>query len=105
MLDQSKKISLAIDNLNQIEFDYKGYHRIACPHILGLKNNKEQVLVYQFDGESSKKLAPNGEWRCVEIASIKNLKIIEGAWHTKPATQKSTCVDNIVNKVKLPKGR
>jgi len=98
------RIVSAIEKLDQLEFDYDGFHRITCPHIAGLKNGKEQILVLQFDGQSTRGLPPGGEWRCFEVAKIKNLQITHGEWHTKPATQPTTCVDNVLKKVKIAKG-
>jgi predicted DNA-binding transcriptional regulator YafY len=38
----------AILNRQQVTCRYKGQLRQVCPHILGHKDGKETVLVYQF---------------------------------------------------------
>ena len=38
----------------QVICDYDGHSRKICPHVMGTKNDKTQVLSYQFDGTSSR---------------------------------------------------
>jgi hypothetical protein len=75
---------------------YNGLYREVCAHTLGLKKGKEQVLVFQYAGESTKGLPPEGEWRCLPVAGVENFKVIEGPWHTDDRhSQKQTCVDEV----------
>lgn len=75
---------------------YNGLYREVCAHTLGLKKGKEQVLVFQYAGESSKGLPPEGEWRCMPVDGIENFLALDGAWHTDDRhSQKQTCVDEV----------
>jgi hypothetical protein len=86
----------AILERKQVIFTYQDRYREVCPHTLGLKAGKEQALVFQFAGESSKGLPPGGEWRCLILAQVKDAKIKDGPWHTgEKHTQKQTCVDDV----------
>lgn len=89
-------IESAMRTRKQIICVYNGLHREICPHTLGWKNGREKVLGFQFSGQSSKGLPPDGEWRCMFIDEIQNLNVREGAWHTSgPHTQPQTCVDEV----------
>jgi hypothetical protein len=71
-----------------------------CPHVLGTKNGKTQALFYQFGGESnSRPIQPDGSpdnWRCIELAKLSNVSIIEGIWHTAPNhSRPQTCVGDV----------
>ena len=88
----------AILNKQNISADYKGYHRIMTPHTLGLKNNKEQCLFYQFEGKSSTtNVFPENSpanWRCITLEELINISVIDGKLHTcTEHTQAQTCVD------------
>jgi hypothetical protein len=90
----------AILEKKAIHATYSGLHREMCPHVIGLKNGKEQALFYQFGGESSSRpIQPDGSkenWRCVEISKLSNVQIVAGAWHTAPDhSRPQTCVDQI----------
>ena len=71
----SSLISIAIGNKNIIEFDYHSHHRIAEPHILGIKDGNEQVLVYQTGGTSSSGGLP--EWRRMDVREVSNLAVMD----------------------------
>ena len=76
--------------------NYSGYFREVCAHTLGTKNGKEQVLVFQFGGESSKGLPEGGEWRCLPVDGISEFQELDGPWRTgERHSQKQTCVDNV----------
>ena len=79
-----------------ISFEYDGYNRIACPHVLGQKAGREKVLTYQYGGGSSSGLPPGGMWRCLFLSEAYNIQIIDGGWHTGMShTRPQTCVDAI----------
>ena len=61
-------IRAAISKKAIIEFDYEGHHRIAEPHVYGLKNGVSELLVYQIEGGSSSGGLP--QWRRVKIAKM-----------------------------------
>ena len=89
----------AIVNKKQVFFDYDEHGRGACPHVIGTKNGEQKVLVRQFAGFTSAGLVdPDGEWKCLFIDKIENLRSEEGEWHTGPEyghTKPQTCVDEI----------
>lgn len=65
----------AIQNRRMIAFDYGGYHRIAEPHVYGLNNGVEQLLVYQVAGGTSSGGLP--EWRRVDVPRMSGLRVLE----------------------------
>ena len=90
----------AIIEKKQIHATYSGLHREMCPHVIGTKYGKQQALFYQFGGESSSRpIQPDGSkenWRCIEIAKLSNVRIVDGAWHTAPDhSRPQTCVGEI----------
>lgn len=75
---------------------YNGLRREVCAHTLGTKNGRRQTLVFQFGGESSKGLPPEGEWRCMPVEGILDFAVMEGPWRTRDDhSQKQTCVDEV----------
>ena len=91
-------IRLAIAKRQPIETIYKAKPRILCPHAIGWKTDRINVLSYQIGGESSTELKPAGSpsnWRCMHLAGIGQIKLrTDLAWktagnHTRPAS----CID------------
>jgi hypothetical protein len=86
----------AITNRLQVVCFYNGLYREVCPHALGLKRGKRHVLVFQFAGESSRGLPPEGEWRCMNVGEIMGAELRQGDWHTGDShLRPQTCVDDI----------
>lgn len=90
----------AILNKQNIEADYKGYHRVMTPHTLGLKENREQCLCYQFNGESSSATTfPENSpknWRCVIVSELRKVAVVSGQLHTCDThTQRQSCIDTV----------
>lgn len=89
----------AIVNKRLISASNNGYHRELCPHVLGTKNGRQQGLFYQFAGESSSGLEPDGSpnnWRCIPIKTMANVEAYDGTWHTSTNHSRlQTCVDEI----------
>jgi hypothetical protein len=69
-------IRKAISDREVIEFTYKGYLRIAEPHIYGIKKGKRQLLVYQTGGLTSSGRIP--DWRLVDLGEISGLRVLTG---------------------------
>jgi hypothetical protein len=91
----------AIINKKIVTAVYRGKRRVMCPHTLGTKRGREQALFYQFEGESSTGLGPDGDpenWRCMfldELADVRS-EDTKGEWHTAPNhSRPQTCVDTI----------
>jgi hypothetical protein len=90
----------AIVERKAISAMYKGRYREMCPHVLGSKFGKPQGLFYQFGGASnSRPIQPDGSpdnWRCLEIALLSNVTLLDSAWHTAPNhSRPQTCVGEV----------
>lgn len=82
-----------------LEFTYDGYKRVFCPHLIGWKKGKLKLFGVQFGGSSSSPLKPNGNWKCLFVDKINNLKKIEKGFKTLSYRRgKSTCIDKIIAK-------
>ena len=89
-------IRAAIENERQVTCTYQGHHRELCPHILGRTNNKERLLAFQFGGSTSSGLPAGGEWKCLDLAQIRDPNMRDGRWHTGSSHQATqTCVQDI----------
>lgn len=100
MLDL-RLIETAIKNKISLSFDYDGRIRHASPHEYGLdKNGEHKLMTYQYGGDSSKPLPPDGEWRCLFLNKISNLKTNDDAWHTRnDHSRPNTCITLSVERV------
>jgi hypothetical protein len=89
----------AIRTKKQVFATYQGHARELCPHVLGAKNGKHQVLCYQFGGSSSKGPVVTGSaqnWRCLRLDELSDVMSAEGPWHcVSPHTRPQTCIDDI----------
>lgn len=86
----------AIINKQQVICNYTGHERAVCPHAIGTKGGRPQVLTWQFAGGSSSGLPAGGQWRCMEINKVSGARAQDGDWHTGgPHSKPQTCVDNI----------
>src|SRR4051794_18673942 len=75
---------------------YGGYRRELCPIILGHRKGEEVALTYQFAGESTKPLPPEGQWRCLVLGGVAEARLREGPWragssHSGP----QSCVETV----------
>lgn len=85
----------AITGRRQITCHYQGLYREICPHILGHKHGHETALTFQFAGQSASGLPPGGEWRCLFLAQVQNVRLRDGQWHSRHHTEPQSCVDII----------
>ncbi len=86
----------AILEEKQITCVYNGHHRELCPHIIGYTNEEEKVLAFQFGGSSSSKLPPRGEWRCLVLANVEDVRLQEGPWRAGSRhSQQQRCVEDV----------
>ena len=86
----------AILRKQQVTCIYQGLYREICPHILGHSAGVEKVLAYQFGGESSKGLPPGGQWRCLKVEDVKDVKLRDGWWYSGQEHAKTqSCVDDV----------
>lgn len=86
----------AIINRQQVMCVYQGHLRLCCPHTIGTTNGVPRILVFQFGGSSVSGLPPDGEWRCMDIPRITDIRLLNGAWHTGYRhTRSQTCVKQV----------
>jgi hypothetical protein len=69
-------IRAAIENKELVEFTYRGFQRIAEPHVYGVHKGKKQLLVYQVGGNTSSGRIP--DWRRVALDDISNFRVLAG---------------------------
>ncbi|WP_309085732.1 hypothetical protein [Chelativorans sp.] len=86
----------AMRGRKQILCTYDGYPREICPIILGYKDGAEKSLVFQFGGGGSSPLPPQGDWRCLEVARVRDVRLRDGRWHAGSTHMKSqSCVKDV----------
>jgi hypothetical protein len=89
----------AIVNKKTVTATYRGKNRVMCPHVLGTKKGRQQALFYQFAGDSTSGLGPDGDpenWRCMFLDELSSVSAATGDWHTAPNhSRPQTCVDRI----------
>jgi hypothetical protein len=84
----------AMAGRKQIVCTYQGYRREVCPVILGHSGGEEKALTYQFAGESSSKLPPGGNWRCLTLSMVSDVELRDGPWITGGSHSASqSCVE------------
>ena len=77
---------------------YDGYVRYFCPHVIGWKQGTEQVLCWQYAGDSSRPLPPQGQWKCFTISKIGGLVTTDQRWRDgEPGHmgKPTSCVDRV----------
>lgn len=95
-MDTYALLAEAIRTKQQVVARYHGEERIFSPHALGTKQGIEHVLVYQFAGGSVTGLPPGGEWRCLSVDELSEIRLESGAWHTSPNVfNPQSCLDDV----------
>jgi hypothetical protein len=80
---------------------YLGHLRDMCPHLLGHKNGRAKVLLYQFGGASTSGLGAIGSdknWRCAFVDELDDILVrpSNGVWYTADDySPEQTCIDEI----------
>jgi len=64
----------AMSEKKLLSFDYDGYHRIVEPHVYGMKNERNGMLVYQVRGQSSQGTLG---YRRMYLGKIANMKVLD----------------------------
>jgi hypothetical protein len=87
----------AIAANKQILATYQGLTREMCPHCIGLsKDGREMALFFQFAGESKSGLPPGGQWRCLDLGELSDVRSRAGPWHTgERHKQQQYCVEQV----------
>ena len=95
-MDAYQILSEAISTKQQVIARYHDEERVFSPHALGTKQEATHVLVYQFAGGSQSGLPPGGEWRCLDVEELRDLRLESGAWRTAPNVfNPQSCLDEI----------
>ncbi len=91
------RIKQALLERKLVSATYKGYRREMCPHVIGWKAGREHALFFQVAGDSSKKLPPEGAWRCLDISELAEVEVYRGEFRTGPGyyDNPQRCVDKI----------
>jgi predicted nucleic acid-binding protein len=86
----------AILDKKQITCTYSGVYRELCPHILGHSGGEEKALVFQFAGKSRSALPEGGEWRCLKLSEVRNVRLREGRWYSGARHRRTQkCVETV----------
>lgn len=89
----------AIENKELIEFTYRGFQRIAEPHVYGVHRGKKHLLVYQVGGGTSSGKIP--DWRKVALDDISDFKILAGQKFPGPRIAPETYEwDTVISAIK-----
>jgi hypothetical protein len=95
-MDAYSILAEAISTKQQVVASYHDRERIFSPHALGTKGAAAHVLVYQYAGESESGLPPGGEWRCLNLEELSDIRLEPGAWRTAPNVfNPQSCLDDI----------
>jgi hypothetical protein len=91
-----QQFAQAMAQRKQILCDYGGYPRELCAIILGHSKGEEKALTFQFAGRSKSGLPPRGEWRCLWLSKVSNVRLREGPWHAGTKhSQPQGCVEDV----------
>jgi hypothetical protein len=75
-------IAKAMAERKQVLCSYDGYPRELCPIVLGHSQGEEMALVYQFAGGSRSGLPSRGQWKCLRLAKMRDVRLRDGPWRT-----------------------
>jgi hypothetical protein len=105
--EKYRLIREAILNHRILAVVYRGSIREVCPHVIGKTKGLPYALLYQFGGESSSGLEPDGStdnWRCVQINVLSHVAVKKSSsgWHTASNySVMQNCVDEIDVKIEV----
>src|SRR5687768_11382750 len=86
----------AMNERKQIHCRYNGRQRALCPIILGHKKGQEVALVYQVGGESNSSLPPEGQWKCLHLSKVEDVRLGAGPWRAGSSHQRpQSCVEEV----------
>ena len=95
-MDPYSILAEAISSKQQVVARYHDEERIFSPHALGTKRGVAHVLVYQYAGGSRTGLPPGGEWRCLNVEELSEIRLEPGAWRTaENVFNPQTCLDEV----------
>ena len=78
----------------QVLCTYESYPRELCPVILGHREGREVALVYQFAGGSRSGLPKGGQWKCLSLSKVRDLRLRDGPWRADSGHRRpQSCVE------------
>jgi hypothetical protein len=84
----------AMAERKQILCRYDGYLRELCPNILGHTKGQEIALTYQFAGQSKSGQPSVGQWKCLGLAKVSDVRLRDGPWYAGSShTRAQPCVE------------
>jgi hypothetical protein len=84
----------AMADRKQVLCIYDGFPRELCPIILGHSQGQEKALTFQFGGRSGRGLPRGGQWRCLFLFKVADVRLRDGAWHAGDShSQPQGCVE------------
>jgi predicted nucleic acid-binding protein len=86
----------AILRRKPLRLNYKGRDLTACPYIVGHTVQEERAFVLAVDGIGRQTLPERGEWMCLRLAGVKDIKVLDQPWteQTYPG-RIQRCVDSV----------
>jgi hypothetical protein len=80
-----------------IDADYGGHRRQLCPHAIGTKDGSVHVMCWQSGGGSRGGLPDGGDWRCLRLAGLSDVRLRPGAAWRGDRLDRATqhCIDVI----------
>ena len=78
-----------------------GHPRLLCPHRLGRNSaGLARVLCYQYGGDSSSGLEPNGSpanWWRLKLDKFSRIRLLDDIWRTTPHhhSRPQTCITDV----------
>ncbi|WIM14444.1 hypothetical protein [Enhydrobacter sp.] len=77
---------------------HKDGERHFAPHAIGFKaDGTPAAFVFQYGGETSSRLPPRGEWRCLDLPDLSDLRLNDDRWRTfsNYSLARQTCLAEI----------
>jgi hypothetical protein len=86
----------AMKERKQIVCTYGGHTRELCAILLGHSQRQEKALTFQFGGGSNSGLPREGEWRCLFLSEVSDVRLRTGTWHSGSShSQPQGCVETV----------
>jgi hypothetical protein len=84
----------AMAERKQVACVYDGHVRELCPVILGHSRGQEIALTYQFAGGGKSRLPRGGQWKCLYLAKVGEVRLRDGPWRAGTShSQPQACVE------------
>ncbi len=77
---------------------YGGSERHFAPHAIGFKSDgTPAAFVFQYGGDTASQLPPTGQWRCLHLLDLSDLRLNDHRWRTSSnySLARQTCLAEI----------